>query len=214
MSYHSGQTFVYGETPAASKWQYIWDNDTSFNDGTGIGTGVLNSGHIDWATATGKIWWQELGRTTLGSAGDTITVSGMTARKYLRIYASVLATGGTLNTEIRFNNDSGANYAEKFATDFAGVSSITAATFLNLESSTTSTQAFGTLDVVNILAQEKATFMQANNTGTAGAANVPVGAESIGKWANTSAQITRVDFINIGTGDYAIGSEVIVLGHD
>lgn len=36
MSFHSGQTFVYGETPSASKWQFIWDNDTALANGSAI----------------------------------------------------------------------------------------------------------------------------------------------------------------------------------
>lgn len=50
--------------------------------------------------------------------------------------------------------------------------------------------------------------------GSSGAGNAPNKREAAGKWHNTSNQITRVDVINITTGDFAAGSEVIVLGHD
>lgn len=36
MTFHSSQTFTYGEQPSASKWQYIWDNDEALRDGSGL----------------------------------------------------------------------------------------------------------------------------------------------------------------------------------
>lgn len=40
MSYTAG-SFTFGEQPSASKWNQLWANDASFNDGTGIASGVL-----------------------------------------------------------------------------------------------------------------------------------------------------------------------------
>lgn len=41
MTFHSGQTFVFGETPSATKWQYLWDNDYALADGTGIDNNAI-----------------------------------------------------------------------------------------------------------------------------------------------------------------------------
>jgi hypothetical protein len=32
MSFHAGQTFTFGETPSATKWNYIWENDYALQD--------------------------------------------------------------------------------------------------------------------------------------------------------------------------------------
>ena len=49
---------------------------------------------------------------------------------------------------------------------------------------------------------------------TTGAGNAPNRTEWVGKWANTSNAITRVDVTNTGSGSYAEGSEVTVYGTD
>lgn len=42
MAYNSWSV-VFGEQPSAAKWNILGANDASFNDGTGIGTAVINS---------------------------------------------------------------------------------------------------------------------------------------------------------------------------
>lgn len=32
MSFHAGQTFTFGETPSATKWNYLWENDYALQD--------------------------------------------------------------------------------------------------------------------------------------------------------------------------------------
>lgn len=178
-----------------------------------IGSSAIDSTKVDWST-TGGVWWEELGRNVLASSADTITISSFTARKYLKIIINVLATGGTIDNFVRFNNDSGNNYARRLSTNGAADSAVgsgsTLITFGNSASSS-----FMEIDVINIATQEKVATYNAVLAGTAGAANVPSRITGVGKWANTSNQITRIDVINnSGTGDFAIGSEVIVLGHD
>lgn len=46
MSFHTGQTFVFGEQPSATKWQYIWDNDYALADGSGIEDDAIVNRHI------------------------------------------------------------------------------------------------------------------------------------------------------------------------
>lgn len=45
MSY-SAQTFVADEQPTTAKWNILWSNDASFNDGTGIADDAIISRHI------------------------------------------------------------------------------------------------------------------------------------------------------------------------
>jgi hypothetical protein len=171
-----------------------------------IGADQVTATKIDWA-ATGAdagIWWEELGRTTLGSAGDTISVTGLPARKYLRIQGLSLNSGQN-DTFLRFNNDSGSNYSYD-----ASVS----VTFIALDSGTPSNPIFFTADIINVSNQEKLVGYRTITRGAAGAGTAPVDRNAIGKWANTADAISRVDWVNNGTGDFAIGSELVVLGHN
>ncbi len=50
-------SFVYGETPSASKWNILGTNDASFNDGTGIAVSAITPEKL--LTGTGASWaWQ------------------------------------------------------------------------------------------------------------------------------------------------------------
>lgn len=159
-------------------------------------------------------WWQEIGRTTLAVTGDTITVSGLPARKYLMIVASLLDTGGTINGFITFNNDSAANYAVRASVNGAADTTGASGSNISLAPSTGAFPLLSFSEIVNIQASEKLVTGHSVNRNTAGAANLPERREFVGKWANTAAQITRIDITNGGTGDYAIGSQVVILGHD
>lgn len=156
----------------------------------------------------------ELGRTTLGSAGDTISVANIPARKHLKIRIYVIDTGGTVSCLLRFNNDTSGNYAVRVSTGGGADVTPTGETSITLTPATAANPVFAEINVINVAAQEKLVVGDVVARGTAGAANAPTRREVTGKWANTSDQITRVDVVNGGTGDFAIGSEVVVLGHD
>ena len=160
------------------------------------------------------MWWEEIGRTTLGSAGDTITVSSLPARKYIKIYVILIATAGTITGLMRFNNDSGSNNNRRYSTDGGSDTSELTQTDLLASIGTSATNHFSEHDVINIATQEKLVTSHIISRGTAGAGSATSRRETTGKWVNTSDAITRVDVVNSGTGDYAIGSEVIVLAHN
>lgn len=178
-------------------------------------TSIVNNGAIDWSTA-GKVWWQELGRATLTANGNALTIASFTPRKYMRLLLVGQGTGGTVDATLRFNNDSGANYSRRensngAASDTVSVSQTShlitgAATYNNL---------LFVADITNVATLEKVFNGWRSDPGTAGGANAPGRQEVAGKWANTASAINRVDILNLtGTGQYAIGSEIIVLGHD
>lgn len=159
-------------------------------------------------------WWQEIGRTTLGSAGDTITVSSLPARKFLKVLVSVVATGGTVNFTVQFNGDTGANYAQRYSVNGAADSTATSATNLVAHGGTTSVGSQSEIQITNIATTEKVISFFATSANASGAGSSPLRIEGTGKWSNTSVQISSITITNGGTGDYAIGSEVVVLGHD
>ena len=61
--------------------------------------------------------WKELGRTTLGTAGDDIDVTSLPDKRYYMILMDYRDTGGQINTNMTINNDTGNNYARRWSTD-------------------------------------------------------------------------------------------------
>lgn len=186
--------------------------DSKIN-GTYITNDSITGAQVNWA-ATGAdngIWWEELGRTTLGSAGDTISVTALPARKYIRVLATLL-NSGTITNLIRFNNDSGANYAASIDINNGTTSSNTSQTSIT-GFLAGSDSALVTLDILNIATQNKPVTACLTVFNSA-ASSVPPRVEFSAKWVNAADLISRIDFINSNTGDFAIGSEVVILGHN
>lgn len=216
---YSADTFVADEQPTTAKWNKLWSNDASFNDGTGIGDDTIDSRHY----VAGSIDYEHFGADSgvyqvLYDSGEQVGTSTsissgtITARSFLRILAWIIPSGGTLNIGIRFNNDSAANYAER--SEVNGVDS-TAASLnqINTKTAIDANPQFTFLEGYNSSANEKLFVGESNVRGTAGAANAPERKQGVYKWANTSAQITRVDMVDTGgTGDIGAGSRLLVLG--
>ncbi len=171
---------------------------TGFNDGfTGVGG------------------WTELGRTTLGSAGDTITVSSLADKRYYMVLTSDINSGSTQNTPRLGSTsaDSGSNYAVRFSRDGAADFAQASQTQLG------GTQAgsfpkFSCMYIANLSAKEKLTILHEVLQNTAGAANAPQRTEQVGKWVNTSNPIDVIQGFNADSGSFNTGSECVVLGWD
>ena len=153
--------------------------------------------------------WVEVGRTTLGSAGDTISVASLTDKRYYKVLFNTYDASGTANAYIRLNSDSGTNYAWRRSNE-GGSDSTT------INSSTPYLSAdednFGVYYIANLTAKEKLIQGYTVYSPTTGAANAPGRDEVVAKWANTSAAINTID---IKTGaSFAANSEVVVLGWD
>lgn len=158
--------------------------------------------------------WEELGRTTLGVAGDTISITPIAARKYLQVRFHTVSTGGTQSPTIRFNNDSGANYAFAYTLNFGTIATTVSNTNLGVTSSVSQGTQFGQFEITNFTSQRKLIQGQTLDDNNAGPASTCNSIQLTGKWDNTAAQITRIDIINAGAGDFAIGSQMIILGRD
>lgn len=194
------------EQPTLAKWNILGTNDAFFN--TQVGSN-FSSG------TTSTVWWEELGRTTLGSAGDTISITPIAARNFLHILTFTFSTGGTQAPVFRFNNDSGSNYALLYAGNLGAASApLVSQTSLSAAASTSQGTQYGVFDVCNFTAQRKLVQGLTLDDNNAGAASSCNSTQFTGKWDNVAAQITRVDLINTGAGDFAIGSKMIILGHD
>ena len=201
---YASWSVVFGEQPSASKWNILGTNDSYFN--TQVGSNFSLG-------TTSTVWWEELGRTTLGSSGDTITLSSLAARKYLLVIFSLI-NSGSIDGLLTFNNDSANNYAIRLSTNGVADTTSTSRANWSLVPTTGSFLIFGTINILNISTSEKIGIINTMGANTAGAGNAPERRESVGKWANTSSQISRIDINNSSGGSFDTGSQIIVLGHD
>ena len=137
---------------------------------------------------------------------------GLTAKPYMMILGHNM-NSGNMRTGLRFNSDSGTNYAMRRsvngASDQLNTSLNRIVSDLDVDGSD-----FTVYNCMNIAAQEKlVVFDRAHQSGS-GAGNAPERDEMVGKWANTSDSITSVQAYNNESGDFASGSELVVLGYD
>jgi len=157
--------------------------------------------------------WELLGSTKLTSAGDTIEVAGFTAKKFLYLEFHGIDTGGTINCSMTFNSDIGMSYAIRESVNGGSDSTnVNLANTDNLTGTVTGT-VFAVLYLINVADEEKL-FISHGMENTNGSANSPERKELVGKWTNTSDQITTIKATNGGTGDYASDSELVVWGTD
>ena len=179
-----------------------------------IADGNVTASKLDFGGSGSGIWWQEIGRKTLTVAGDTISVTGLPARKYLKIYFIALPSG-VIDPYIRFNNDSASNYNFRYIVNYSSASGAVSQTAITLDPASTANDVFGEVSINDISAQEKLVTANIVGRGGAGAGTQATSIQVTGKWSNTVASISQVDIINNGgAGDFAIGSEVVVLGHN
>lgn len=171
------------------------------------------SGNLSWASSSNG-WWEELGRTTLTSAADVITVSGLAAKKYLKVIGYTM--GANTELQFRFNGDAGSNYASRRSNDGSEGTFVSQnKTKLNSTGGSVASDCFVTMFIINESSDEKLILSEMTSVETTdGAATAPRRAEAATKWANTSAQITQVQAVNNSIGDFSIGSTVVVFGHD
>ena len=195
-----------GTAPVRQEWVGKWANTSAqitSLEFTSNGSGFTSDSYI----------------TVLGAkepaTSDTITVSDLEAKKHLMIQAKIIASGGDVRTQVVFNNDTGNNYA--FRSSHNGGSDSTDTSQASLKWTNTSgsdSKEFHTMYVVNEASKEKLVISEGIIQATAGAGNAPGRRENVGKWTNTSNQITRVDITNGGAGDFAEGTEITVYGTD
>ncbi len=150
----------------------------------------------------------------MGSAGDTIDVSGLANKRYLMILHHAISTGTVVSFE-RYNADSGSNYAGRFSVNGVSDSTEVNQTEMQDVGITTGLESYQVEYVANLATTEKLSIksMSDNSSGT-GAENAPRRIERVNKWVDTTNPIDQIQNINTDSGDFAIGSETIVLGWD
>ena len=166
-------------------------------------------------TAPPQTSWKEIARTTLSSASDTITVNNIPTRDNLMIIPYVYDEGSNqVYGQGRFNNDSGNNYANRWSRNGGSDSTNTSQSEMITYFAGSAYGEFGVFEMANIANQEKLLIDQGVGADATGACTAPKRHEGVHKWANTSNQVTRFDYINGGGGTFGTGSEVVVLGYN
>jgi len=163
-------------------------------------------------------FWEELASVELSSAGDNLSSGTISAKKYLCLQAYLIPSGA-VDTSIQCNNDTSNNYSMRNeyngATDNTFGSLTRYYPYINAGSGTAfTTPMFINIFIINNASNEKLFISHTVMQNTAGAGNAPNRNQSVGKWANTSNQITEIEFNNGDTGDYDTGSILKVWGAD
>jgi|14_taG_2_1085336.scaffolds.fasta_scaffold06770_2 hypothetical protein len=160
--------------------------------------------------------WGKAGSTTLTSAGDTVTVSGLSDNKYFTVLG-YKQSSGTSDFNWRVGNgsaDSGNNYARRQSSNGGSDTTNTGYSRMFADNGGASTPSFQVGYFVNIATEEKLNITHSVSQSTAGAGTAPDIRESVNKWANTSDLIDVIQGVNVEGGDFASGSNVSVLGSD
>jgi hypothetical protein len=208
-------------TESVSKWVNTSDAITSIKSTAGGSTQQFNSGSevvvLGWDpddTHTDN-FWEQLASVELSSAGDDLSSGTISAKKYLWVQVYAKATGGNINNGFRFNSDTGSNYSNRRsvdgATDATQLNTSSACDDANLDSAY---KRFYNMFIVNNSSNEKLCICNVVQQNASGAGNAPRRGEFVGKWANTSNQITDITLHNFSGGNLDAGSFIKVWGHD
>lgn len=170
------------------------------------------------ASQLAGVWWEELGRTTLAATADAVSVT-IPARKFLKIIYYVRSVNAT-TIQMRFNGDtSGSKYAFQYlivnnAAVSAGVNAPDPnggfGTYPNTLAN--NDDAYGIAEIYNPSGRQKLINGNIQVTGQS-ATQYDSSLSFWGHWVDTN-QITSISITNLQSGDYAIGTEIVVLGHD
>ena len=179
--------------------------------------GLGNSLQTAQAAGGGIGGWVELGRTTLGSAASTITVSSLPDKRYYMYLVDGHRTSVTVDGFVRLGNgsvDTGSNYSRRLSPTGTSDSTLINQTGISDWYPSTSDTNFLTVGYIsNLSGNEKLIMDNKVTQNTAGASTAPNRIEQVGKWINTSNPLDTVNF-NASSNTFASGSEVVVLGWD
>ena len=162
--------------------------------------------------------WGKAGSTTLTSAGDALTQSTISnSNTYIYLYHAIpsgelteymtMGSGGT--------KDTGSNYSNRVSSNGATDSEYTSrANIVNASKSGATKPEFGIGYGVNIATEEKLIMTYHSNVSSAGAGTAPDRNEAVGKHKQVSAVLNTISFDNTGSGDFASGSTLNVLGSE
>lgn len=176
-----------------------------------IANNTVQKGNIDWTTS-GGIWWEEIGRAS-GTSTDSVSISLPITKKYMQLRVRYKAAG-TVRSMLRFNSDSGNNYAQSYelhnGNAYGADQNVTGLQVDSVPLANNDTFS-AVIDIVNIVNEVKR-FMISSQISGPSASNISIPGNFWSTWVNNS-QINQITLSNTSPGDFA-NIEVVVLGHD
>jgi len=156
--------------------------------------------------------WQELADVELTGTASVIDSGTITAKKYLWIQFFKVSSGDS-NFYLEFNSDTASNYARRYSGNGGSDGTNTSAAYLMPAQSGGDYDVLFNGFIVNKSDKEKLLTGETANANAEDSANAPMRREVVGKWANTSSQITNIK-IKTATNNFASGTRMVVWGFD
>ena len=209
-----------GTAPERAEYAQKWVTSDVINrmNLNNLGTGSFDTGSevvvLGWDPGDSHTtnFWEELASVELSSASDDISSGTFTAKKYLWIQGYIKQDESTAsNMRMQFNGDTGSNYAERQSTN--GGSDTTGVSADHIP--TSDGGKFGNLFnafIINNSSNEKLAIVHGTSVNTEGAGTASSRREIVGKWANTSSQITSIRIFRTVGGQYQSGTILKVWG--
>ena len=187
----------------------LFNNDTGSFDS---GSECVVLGYDPDDTHTDN-FWEELADITLGSDASEISSGTITAKKYLWVQVYFHSASNSNDVLVRFNNDTGSNYAHRHAINYGSDTTQTSGTSIKLidRNGAADTGRFVNFFAINHSTKEKLLIAHGLEEETSGAGNPPTSNECVAKWANTSSQITEIDCFT-ESGNLRSGARLRVWG--
>ncbi len=201
---------------------FVLDTKNTTGDPTGINGGSYYNSADGRTRCYENGFWSDcattriLGETTLGGAGNTITVNLATSTEYMMCRVDIKGRSTNNGIYLRFNGDSGAasygwNEYDIINTAVGDAQDNSDSEIQLTGTDTSNITASATLDITNFADTQKIVDWSYAGATAVGTNNRHY--NGTGNWANTSNQITSVSFIT-SAGNFNAGSHAWCEGRD
>lgn len=150
-------------------------------------------------------FWEELDSTDFSGSAASFTSGTFPAKKYLWVQCYIEGTADLRPFAVQFNSDTGTNYAIRRSHNGEADSTFTGINHIEGQGGSNVTNLFWNMFIINNSANEKLCNIHSVSVATQGAATAPLRDEIVGKWANTSNQITSITVLGRSSGNITTG---------
>jgi len=196
----------------ACKWANTSDTVDRITTLTSTGNNYASGSELvvlGWDTDNdNNNFWEQLASVN-GDGSGGFSSGTITAKKYLWVQVWCEPSASSY-MQLRFNSDSGSNYARRASNNGGSDGTGTSESFIQI-GATESTPQFFNFFIINNSANEKLVICDAVTQMSTGAGNAPEFRQTVGKWDNTSSQITDIEILP-STGNLSTSSIMKVWG--